>query len=146
MRNRAERTIDKEIFCQIMKNISPRSYVLCAKCNATQIDAPELSKYIVKFVNQLYSDDESGYEEIEIAETMDDILSDILESEPYDLDQESLSKWHLENKKRLFGQRHEDDDLQYFVYDNVLFYQNVECKCYFRKNIDQESIYSVMVE
>jgi len=99
----------------------------------------------VKFVNQyLYSDDESGYEEI--AEIMDTILDDILESASDDLNQESLPKWHLENEKRLFGQRHEEDDLQYFIYDNVLFYQNVECGCYLRKNVDQESIYCVRVE
>jgi hypothetical protein len=145
MRNGTERTIDIEIFYQIMKNISPRSYILCTKCNATQIDAPELSEYIVKFVNQyLYSDDESGYEEI--AEIMDGILDDILESASDDLNQESLPKWHLENENRLFGQRHEEGDLEYFVYDNVLFYQNVECECYLRKNIDQESIYSVRVK
>ena len=77
---------------------------------------------------------------------MDGILDDILESASDDLNQESLPKWHLENENRLFGQRHEEGDLEYFVYDNVLFYQNVECECYLRKNIDQESIYSVRVK
>ncbi len=105
MRSGTERVIGKGIFYQIMENISPRSYIRCAKCNATKIDASELSKYIMKFVNQyLYNDDESGYEEI--AEIMDTILDDILESASDDLNQESLPKWHLENENRLFGQRH----------------------------------------
>jgi len=155
MRNRTERAISKEIFYQIIENIPPNSYFFCVKCNATKIDTTELSKFIIKFVNQAFYSYENRV--VEMADIMDNILCDILETAPDNLNPENLQKWHLENEKRLFDRWQEEDEpayllydvedeLHYFVYDSVIFYQNVECECYLRKNIDQESIYSVRFE
>ncbi len=135
MENWTEKTIDKEVFSQIMKNISPTSFILCGKCGATKTDTPELLKSIVKYVNQhLYSDDESDYEKS--FEIMEAILDDI-RCWPDEDGFEWLawiSKWPAEY------------DLRYCVYDTVIFYQNVECGCYLKKSIDQESVYSIRVE
>ena len=131
MENWPDRTIDKEIFHKIMENISPRAYIRCKKCNATKIDAPELLKFVTKYVNQrLYSDDESDYEES--FGIMEAILEDI-RCRPDEDDYDGF-QWP------------EEYDLRYCVYDHVLFYQNIECGCYLKKSINQESVYSVRVE
>ena len=133
MENWPDRTIDREIFCQIRKNISPNSYIFCAKCNATKIDTPELLKFVAKYANQhLYSDDESDYEES--FGIMEAILEDI-RCWPDDTDDDI--QWS--------GEWPEEYDLRYCVFDDVLFYQNVECGCYLKKSIGQESVYSVRV-
>ena len=133
MENWPEETINKEIFCQIMENVSPTSFIICAKCNATKIDTPELLKFVTKYINQhLYDDDESDYEEI--VEIMEAILEEI-RCWP---DDDDGFQWSEEWP--------EEYDLRYCVYDHVLFYQNIECGCYLKKSINQESVYSVRVE
>ena len=140
MGNWHDRTIDKEVFCQIMENISPSAYILCAKCRTTKIDAIELLKVLEKIIDQYYSQGDG-----DLAFELSVFLRDILELEPDDLDQTNLSKWYIKNKKRLYD-RNEWGRLQYLVYDTVLFYQNVECGCYLKKSIGQKSVYSVRVE
>jgi hypothetical protein len=155
------KTMDKETFFRIMKNISPSSYILCAKCRTTKIDTPELLKFIEKFIAQYdsngYNDltyDElsaKGYDILKVEQNdcvyyeLSEIMDEILKFEPDAPDQRRLSKWRLENKKRLFGQD-EEGRLQYLVYDSIVFYQNIECGCYLKKSIDQKSVYSVRVE
>jgi len=134
MKNRAESTIDKKTFFQILENISPNSYIFCDKCNATKIDTPELLKFVAKYVNQhLYCDDDSDYEES--FGIMEAILEDI-RCWPDDADDDI----------RWFDKWPEEYDLRYCEYDHVLFYQNVECGCYLKRNIEQGSIYSVRFE
>jgi hypothetical protein len=127
-----------------MENISPTSYIVCAKCKTTKIDVPELSNLLMGFIDKyLYCDDFSLEKE---AETMDTLLSDILEMEPSDLDNETLTRWRFENKKRLFGRRYEEGELEYFLYDEVVFYHNCKCGCYLSKRVDEKHIYRVRFE
>ncbi len=164
MKNCIEHIIDKETFFRIMKNVPSSSYIRCAKCHATKIDATELLKFIEKIVDQYYSSDYDEYVYEELSEIMSnilefgperltyyelhgipDIMDNLLDIEPRDLAQEGLLKWYIENKKRLYNQD-EEGRLQYLVCDSVIFYQNIECECFLKKNIDQESVYSVEVD
>ncbi len=140
MKSWHEKSINAIIFEEIMENISPKSYVLCVKCGAVKVDIQEIAKFLMSYCNQNLYDGED-YDSVIAAETMKAILDDILEDEPEDaLDHAALRIWRKNNESRLFGRINEECCLQYYLYEEMIFYKTNLCKCF------ANFIYRVKVE
>ena len=144
MKPKDEKTIEKELFLQMLKSIPPKSYLVCQRCNAAKIDAPEVIEFLSGYWDRnMDSDDEDL---IESAENIESILSDILEWEPYDATPQELEEWYNENKSSFFGcKKHEDGFYQYFLYEDIIFYTTDQCGCYLSKKTELDSDYRVKV-
>ena len=145
-----ERVIEKDFFLHMLKNISPKSYFLCGKCNSAIIDAPELYKFMDLYLDDLFYNDDQDY--VRLANSVDSILGDIIGWEPYNADLKEFEERYSREVNKFYGNRlFPDDWLEaedyniYFLYENGFFYTTDKCQCYLTRN-GLDSIYKVHVK